>query len=589
VTRPLPAPTSDTYGRAVPPPDPGSPTTTATGDPPRPPPVLAAAVLAAASGSRLETTLTDIVSAAVEHVGARYGAMGVLTPDGRRLDRFVIVGIDEETGRRIGRPPAGEGILGLLVEHPVPLRLDDLGRHPASAGFPPNHPPMRSFLGVPVRVRDAVFGNLYLTEKRTGDAFTQADVELAEALAAVAGLAIETARSAERAEAGHRWGQAATELATALLSGADPDTVLRSVATRVISLADADIAGVLSPSVDDDASLTVVSVVSGDGGDGGDLEGVRVPRSGTHVGAAHLIAAPRLVEDISATPTASPADVSPVAVELTRGYGPAMLVPLGSPPHHHLLGVLRRAGRAQFTPDELDLLAAFAAQAAVVLELAHSHQRAAHLQRQADRDRIARDLHDHVVQRIFATALSLDRLGRSLTGVHPEAAGQLARSVDELDSTMAEIRASIFELHDTDDQAATTVRRQVSDVVRQVTEGHGLRRDVRLRGKLDELPRTVVPDLVAVVRELVTNVVRHARAARVTVTIGAEERDGDPGAALRVTVTDDGVGLPPVSVRSGLANLADRAERRGGRLTATGGPSGTEVCWSVPLPGGRAG
>jgi signal transduction histidine kinase len=576
---------SATYGRAVPPPDPGSPPATAPGDPPRPPPVLAAAVLAAVSDSRLETTLNEIVSAAVEHVGARYGALGVLTPDGRRLDRFVIVGIDEETGERIGRPPAGKGILGLLVEDPVPLRLDDLGRHPASAGFPPNHPPMRSFLGVPVRVRDAVFGNLYLTEKRTGDPFTQADVELAEALAAVAGLAIETARSAERAEAGHRWGQAASELATALLSGADPDTVLRSVATRVISLADADIAGVLSPSVDDDTSLTIVSAV---GGDGGDLEGVRVPRSGTHVGAAHLIATPRLVEDISATPTASPADVSPVAAELTRGYGPAMFVPLGTPPHHHLLGVLRRTGRAQFTPDELDLLAAFAAQAAVVLELAHSQQRAAQLQRQADRDRIARDLHDHVVQRIFATALSLDRLGRSLAGVHPEAAGQLARSIDELDSTMAEIRASIFELHDGDDPTGTTVRRQLSDVVRQVTEGHGLRRNVRLRGKLDELPRAVVPDLVAVVRELVTNVVRHSRATRVTITVSAGPRDGDPRAALRVTVTDDGVGLPPVAGRSGLANLADRAERRGGRLTATSGSSGTEVRWSVPLPDGRA-
>ena len=186
-------------------------------------PVLAAALRAAASGSRLESTLHDIVQAAVRHVDAGYGALGVLTSDGRRLDRFVIVGMDEEDRERIGRLPAGHGILGLLVAKPALLRLDDLGQHPESVGFPPEHPEMRSFLGVPVRVGDSVFGNLYLTEKRTADAFTDADVEVAQALAAVAGLAIENARLAERAETRRRWGQAATEMATALLSGADPD------------------------------------------------------------------------------------------------------------------------------------------------------------------------------------------------------------------------------------------------------------------------------------------------------------------------------------------------------------------------------
>ena len=532
--------------------------------------MLAAAVLAATSGSQLEATLHDIVQAAVDHVGARYGAMGVLRPDGSRLDRFVIVGMDGADSERIGTLPSGRGILGLLVDQPLTLRIDDIGRHPASGGFPPGHPPMRSFLGVPVRVRDAVFGNLYLTEKRTGGRFSSADVEVAEALAAVAGLAIENARLAEKAAGGHRWGEAATGMATALLSGADPDEVLRSVSTRVSSLTDADMAGVLSPSVDDDGSLTIVSAV---GGGADDVEGVRVPLVGTHVGGTYRSRAPRLIEDISTMPVHGRLDAA--SIELTRGFGPTMLVPLGTPPRTHLLAVLRRTGRAPFTPEDLEQLSAFAAQASVVLELARARQRERRLQVQADRERIARDLHDHVVQRMFATALSLDRLSRALRVERPAEAAQLARDVDELDSTMADIRASIFELHQEEDAPVTSVRSRVADVVRQSTEGSDLRRDVRLRGGVDEIPRELVPDLLAVIRELVTNVVRHARAQRVTVTVSA-------GNKVRVVVADDGVGLPAVTVRSGLANLADRAERRGGRLTASAGPAGTEVVWVVP-------
>jgi signal transduction histidine kinase len=542
-------------------------------EPPAAAPVLAAAVLAAASGSHLEATLRDIVQAAVDHVGARYGAMGVLRSDRNRLDRFVIVGMDAEEQEQVGRAPTGRGILGLLVDQPIPLRLDDIGAHPASSGVPDGHPPMRSFLGVPVRVRDAVFGNLYLTEKRGGGRFSPADVEVAEALAAVAGLAIDNARLAEKAAAGHRWGEAATEMATALLSGADPDEVLRSVSTRVTCLTEADLAGVLSPSVDDDTTLTIVSAV---GGGADDVEGVRVPLEGTHVGATLRAGVPRLVQDISTMPVHGRLDA--VSIELTRGYGPTMLVPLGTPPQASLLAVLRRSGREPFTPEELEMLAGFAAQASVSLELAHSQQRERRLHRQSDRDRIARDLHDHVVQRIFATALSLDRVSRALQTERPAEAAQLARDVDELDSTMAEIRAAIFELHQDEDAPLTSVRSRVSDVVRQATEGAELRRDVRLRGGVDEIPRELVPDLLAVLRELVTNVVRHARAQRLTVTVSA-------GNKVRVVVADDGVGLPAVTVRSGLANLADRAERRGGRLTATGGPAGTEVRWVVPWPG----
>ena len=536
-------------------------------------PGLTTALRAAASGGQLETTLHEIVAAAVRHVDAGYGAMGVLTPDGRRLDRFVIVGMGPEDAERIGRLPAGKGILGLLIAEPTTLRLDDLGRHPVSTGFPPGHPPMHSFLGVPVRVRDAVFGNLYLTEKRGGGPFTAADEETAQALAAVAGMAIENARLAERAETRSRWRQAETEIA--LLSGADPDQVLRAVSDQVSQLTHADMAGVLAPSLDDDRSMTIVTAV---GPYADDYEGVRMPLTDTYLGALHEAGLPQLMEDISTMPVIGRR--AAVVGELTAVFGPGMIVPMGNAPGRGMLAVLRLAGREPFDPDELELLTSFATQATVVLELARAQQREHRLQVQADRDRIARDLHDHVVQRIFATALSLDRVSRSLEVEHPDAAARLARSVDELDGTMAEIRAAIFELHLQADREPANARRRLADVVHRVAEGQAVRPDIRFRGPVEELPHDLVSDLVAVVRELVTNVVRHASANRTTVTVTVTGH-------VSVEVTDDGVGLPPVTVRSGLANLADRAERRGGRLSISTGTSGTGVCWMVPWTPGR--
>jgi signal transduction histidine kinase len=533
--------------------------------------VLAAAVMAAASGSQLEATLHDIVEAAVRHVDAAYGALGVLTADGQRLDRFVVAGMDDAERDRIGRLPSGQGVLGLLVAEPETLRLDDLRGHPASIGFPPGHPPMASFLGVPVRVGEAVFGNLYLTEKRTGGAFTHADVEVAQALAAVAGLAIKNARLAEWAETRQRWGEAATEMATTLLSGADPDDALRAVATLLKGLTNADMAGVMTPSVAGDA-MTIVAAV---GYDADDYEGVRLPLHGTYLGALHEAGVPRRMDDISTMPVIGRRAAA--VVELTATFGPGMLAPLSNTSGGGFLAVLRRSGREPFYPDELDLLADFTAQVSVALELARAQQRERELQVQADRERIARDLHDHVVQRIFATALSLDRLGRSLEPTHADIAARLSRNVDDLHGTIVRIRTSIFELHEAEDTTSAGVRGRLADVVRSVTEGHDLRPELSIRLQRENLQPDLVLDLVAVVRELVTNVVRHARASRITVSVSV---DGE-GA---VVVADDGRGIPPGGERSGLANLAARAERRGGALACRSSDAGTEIRWAVPLP-----
>jgi signal transduction histidine kinase len=421
-------------------------------------------------------------------------------------------------------------------------------------------------------VREAVFGNLYLTEKRTGGPFTPADVEVAQALAAVAGMAIENARLAERADMRRRWGQAATDMATALFSGADRQEVLREVTIRVCALSRADMAGVLAPSVADDDTMTIVAAV-GEGAE--DVEGVRIPLADTYVGATAAAGRPRLIDDISTMPVVGVR--AEVIVELTAGAGPAMIVPLGSAADRGLLVVLRATGREPFCPDELDLVSAFGAQATVALELARAQERERRLQVEADRDRIARDLHDHVVQRIFATGLALDRIGRSVKEDDPALAERIAQRVDELDGTISRIRSAIFELQEADDASAGAVRRRLGEVVRSVTEGEVLRPDLRIRDDVEELPAPLVHDLVAVVRELLTNVVRHAAASRVTIQVSVAEE-------VSVVVTDDGHGLPPIAVRSGLANLADRAERRRGSLALVSGPTGTEVTWSVPLP-----
>ena len=386
--------------------------------------------------------------------------------------------------------------------------------------------------------------------------------------------AIEHARLAERAEIRSRWRQAETAMAIALLSGADPHDGLRAASDQVAELTHADTAGVLAPSVDDEGSLTIVTAV---GTSTDDYEGVRLPLTGTYLGAVYEAGLPRVVEDISTMPVVGRRAAA--VVELTALFGPGMVVPLGTGPGRGLLAVLRLAGREPFDPDQLDQLAAFATQAAVLLDLAHAQQRDRRLQVQADRDRIARDLHDHVVQRIFATGLALDRISRSLEETSPEIAARLNERVDELDGTIARIRSSIFQLQEAEDDSPAAVRRRIGVLVRSVTEAHDLQPVLRIRNEVEELPADLVHEVVAVVRELVTNVVRHAAASRLTVAVTVTDD-------VVVTVTDDGCGLPPITVRSGLANLEDRAARRRGRMTVTSGRSGTEVCWRVPRPPG---
>ncbi len=475
----------------------------------------------------VDATLERVASTAVRHLAA---ACAVLTVHGRLgPDRSVTV----------GSPPAVEA----AADHTLVLPVGDGG-----------------------------LATLRLERAPDAAAFAPADLATARALSAVAGPAVENALLLEHAGRCRVWALAGTAIATALLSGTPADRVLRDAAARVAELAAADAVGVLVPAGDGDRTLMISAAVGGP--TAAEMEGVRLPLAETRLHEAHRSGVPQLIEDAATPlPGTHPAEV---VGEIARNYGPALYIPLGGPSPPATLAVLRAGGRRPFDPRVLELAAAFATQATVAMELVSSQARERELQLQADRDRIARDLHDHVVQRIFATALALDRVGRSLETTAPGAAARIAERVDELDGTIARIRESIFELHGAQDVSSAAVRRRLAEVVRSVTEGHGVRPALRVRSEVEDLPSDLVPELVAVVRELVTNVVRHAAASRLTVMVAI-------AGGIRVVVTDDGRGLPPVTVRSGLANLADRAERRGGRLTVSAAPSGTEIEWVVPL------
>ncbi|TWP48452.1 GAF domain-containing protein [Lentzea tibetensis] len=515
------------------------------------------AVLAVGAGLELDSTLQRIVQAAVNLVDARYGALGVLGPRDN-LSQFVYVGIDAETRSRMGHLPEGKGLLGLLIKDPRAIRLQNLAEHAASVGFPANHPPMHSFLGVPVRVRDEVFGNLYMTEKKGSGDFTPDDEVVLEALAAAAGVAIENARLFERSKMRERWLEATAEINSQLLGGASAEDALRLIAQRSVELAAASWSVILL--ADDSPERTLRPAAQA--GDNAVVN--ELVSEGTVLGEVLASGAPALVEDLNE-------HLGDVAVE----PGAGLVVPLraGSAVTGVLLTAREKDG-VPFGPDLLPLLASLADQAVVALEFAENQRARRLVDVLEDRDRIARDLHDHVIQRLFATGMSLQG---ALTWVtHPQVRQRVQKAVTQLDQTVLEIRTSIFDLQAADDYAG--LRRRLVDIIAELSEGSALSPAVRMTGTIDNL----VPDHIgehaeAVVRETMSNAMRHAHATELTITVEA-------GDSLTITSVDNGVGMPPQVARSGLRNLEQRAAEFGGSLTVAGEPGGgTRVTWQIPL------
>jgi GAF domain-containing protein len=391
------------------------------------------AVVGVARGLDLPTTLRRVVQTAVELVDARYGALGVIGAD-RRLSQFIHTGIDEATAERIGPLPDGKGILGLLITDPRPLRLADLGTHPASAGFPAHHPPMRTFLGVPVRVRDEVFGNLYLTEKRGGE-FTADDQAIVQALAAAAGIAIDNARLFEQVRRRQGWYEALEEIRGALLTGADQPSTLALLAATARTLADADLVSLTLP--DPAAAVPALVVSAADGPDAGNVVGLRVPMDGSISGRCYRGREALQVPDIAADQDAG------YSFGQVATYGPGLYVPLGQPPMG-VLAIARRVGRPPVSAEVVTVVESLAEQAVLALRLFEARQAESELAVLADRDRIAKDLHDRVVQQIFATSLALTSIGNKEP--RAESRARLADAVDRLDDITEHIRATISEL-----------------------------------------------------------------------------------------------------------------------------------------------
>jgi signal transduction histidine kinase len=509
----------------------------------------------------LHSTLERIVEAARQLSGAQYGALGVIGPDRQMVD-FITAGLTDEQRAAIGALPTGRGVLGLLIEDPRPVRMADITSHPKSHGFPPHHPPMHSFLGVPIHLRDQVFGNLYLAEKQGAAEFGDDDEAIVVALAAAAGVAIENARLFAEANRRERWLAATAEITNLLLGEVQRTAALQLIARWARQVADAALAMVLL--YDEDTDSLTVEVVDGDDGVE-QLVGARIRATDTAFAA--------VVTDRSNLSVESLGQAASWPAPLPSG--PAMLEPLeAGDTLHGVLVVAHAASPTRTTDDDLPMLATFADQAALALERALSQEEREMFVVLEDRERIARDLHDVVIQRLFATGLQLQTAARLSN--RPEVANRIVAAVDDLDTTIREIRTAIFELRT---PANAALRTELRAMVDSVAESLGFRPTLTLDGPLDSAVGTQLrPDLLAVTQEALSNVVRHAGAGAVRVAVAV----GD--GRLTVTVQDDGVGPARIDERGGLVNLRERAHSHGGTFTvAPGETGGTVVTWSVPL------
>lgn len=535
-------------------PEPGSPA----------PPVdrrLLDAVVSVADGLELQSTLRRIVRAACDLTNAPYAALGVLGEDGLHK-AFVHTGMDPETVTKIGRLPRGHGLLGHITRVGRAVRVTDLTTHPASLGFPPHHPPMKSFLGVPVGIGERVVGNLYLADKPGG--FTAEDEDVVVALAAAAAVAVDNASLYEDARRRERWMAAAQEVSTAMLSGADEDEALHLIALRSRQVADACTSALVLPGWD---GQWVLELADGEGAES--LIGTVMPPEGRAVSVVRSGMGLR-VAGLSTEPS--------VLVPSLRAYGPALYAPLvAGEDHVGVLMLLRHVGEREFTDADLTTAQTFAGQAALALQLADGRRRSEEAELLQERARISRDLHDLVIQELFAMGMRLSRLRER---ADPAVVTSLDGSLESLDRVVRQIRSTIRALRDPDGTTALVDRLHGEANRAHISLGfHPLLRLHPATGLDDLIPPDVADDVVAVVREGLSNAARHSRARSVTIEVAADD------AAVVVEVADDGVGIPAATTRrSGLDNLSERARRHGGTCAAISIPDGgTALRWRASL------
>ncbi|MFJ7287059.1 GAF domain-containing protein [Curtobacterium sp. NPDC098951] len=517
----------------------------------------------------LEDTLRSVVHAAVELVGARYGALGVMAPDGTALERFIHVGMDADLVARIGHPPHGEGLLGAVVHEQAAIRIDSIGADARSTGFPDGHPPMEGFLGVPVRVRDTVYGNLYLANPSRGR-FTDEDEELVQALAATAGVAIDNARLFDEVRQRERWTTAAAEVSAALVGDETLEDVLTLIADRVIAFVDAVLVGVVEPRSDPDTIHVAVAVGSRAEG----VQGREYRAEGSLAGRA--MASGSVIADQTGTDLPD--------YDWAPPLGPTLAIPLrdASTPLGALI-ISRGPGARPFSPSEAEMADEFGRQTSVALAVARGRTDRRLVERAEDRGRIARDLHDHVIQRLFAAGLSLQATAQRAP---EQVRDRIDAQVTVIDEAIGEIRTAVFALESPDRHRPRTARDRLLDVVAELGPAFSTAPRIAFVGPVDTvLSGDLALDVTAVVRESLANVARHAPEASCRIEVSVDDE------VVLVLVEDDGPG--PGSGdrgrRSGTANLAARARLRGGTYRLDACPEGgTRVRWTVPIDPGTA-
>ena len=520
------------------------------------------AVVAVGGGEpELHATLQRIVAAAARLANAKYVALGVLNREGDGLIDFITYGLSDEERERIGPLPRGHGILGLLISDARPIRLADLARHGAG-DFPEHHPPMRSFLGVPVRVGDRVFGNLYLTEKQGRTDFTEEDEHAIVALAGAAGVAVENARLFEEVRRRERWLTATAEIQSTLLGRVDRTYALDLVVSRAREMAGADLALVVLEQ--DDGELRVEAL----DGSPTDLADRSLPRDGALADVVDHGATVHLTEGVE--------------VSGLEGIASSMLVPFTGPGGAGgalLVGSATPQGQRWLEENDIKAMRGFAAQAALALDRAQAQEDRSALAVLTDRERIARDLHDVVIQRLFATGLTLQGTARMAS--NPTVVERLTSVVDDLDTTIRDIRGTIFELEHSEEDS--DLRADLRAAAAEAEATLGFRPHLDLSGPLDvAVPDNVRPHLVAVLVESLSNAARHGEARNVEVRVAV--RGPTSSGSVVMTIQDDGTGFAETRRESGLRNMRERAASVGGTCTVESTPGeGTVVRWEAPL------
>ena len=528
--------------------------------------------VALASELSLDAVLQKIVEAAAELTGAQYAALGVIDPSGQSLEKFVVTGIDEETKAAIGHLPRGRGILGALIQDAEPLRLDDLHEDPRSVGFPPNHPPMMTFLGVPILLRGVAYGNLYLTEKAGGAAFTLEDEELAMLLSSQAAVAIENARLYEAATRWLKQLESLNEVSNALASETDLTRLLDLVAARLRELVHARLVLIALPDASGDLAIRAT-----DGEGGEELLGLRLGKETSKGG--------RVLDRRRSERVDSMIEDLEVDQEVGRRLGArtGLYVPmlLRERPIGIVMAHDKEGGDARFSDEDMRLAATFAARAAVAVDLservAGDVLRRVVRAQELERQRLARELHDETGQALTSILLGLKTVEDVREPTQVEAAIRELREL--VVTTLQDVRRLAVELRPKalDDFGLVTALERLVDTFREQT---GMRVDFEPRLSEARLPFDTETTLYRITQEALTNVVKHANANHVSIVL--TQRDGSVSAMIE----DDGRGMGAEETREGfgLVGMQERVALVGGKLTVESAPGrGTALSIEVPI------